>query len=163
MIEPAETAVNARDPFADVYERHFGAVVRVLRLGGANLAEAEDCTQEAFAITYARWARVSRGTNPAGYVFRVAFRLHARTRARDRRRDSTPHPTRVDAPVDHRLALSEAVGALPRRQRECVLLRYAVGLTTAEIAATLDLRESTVRSHLQAGRASLVRCLSDPP
>src|SRR5205823_3740447 len=47
-----------------------------LRVAGTiDRAAAEDIAQEAFARTLGHWRRVRQGTNPAGYVYRVAFRL----------------------------------------------------------------------------------------
>jgi DNA-directed RNA polymerase specialized sigma24 family protein len=60
--------------FASLYAEQAGRVRRALVLSGATADVAEDVAQEAFARTYARWRRVRAGTNPAGYVFRVAFR-----------------------------------------------------------------------------------------
>ncbi|MCA1692656.1 MAG: hypothetical protein LC733_10840 [Actinobacteria bacterium] len=52
-------------------------------LTGARRDDAEDVAQEAFARTLSRWRRVRTGSNPPGYVYRVAFRLLRRAQ---------PHP-----------------------------------------------------------------------
>ena len=58
-----------------------------------------------------------------------------------------------------RVATSDAVLArvrrLPRRQRECVVLRFYADLTVPEIAATLGVAEGSVKSHLHRALAAL--------
>ena len=49
----------------------------------------------------------------------------------------------------------EAVRALPRRQRDCVTLRYFEELGIDAIAATLDLSANSVKTHLRRGMATL--------
>ena len=55
----------------------------------------------------------------------------------------------------------EAVKALPVNQREAIHLFYHEGFTTAEIAAMLGRRESTVRSDLRRGRTKLKEILKE--
>jgi RNA polymerase sigma-70 factor (ECF subfamily) len=52
----------------------------------------------------------------------------------------------TDGPDVDRIALSRALQALPGEQREVVLLRIYADLPFAEIAATLDVPEPTVKS-----------------
>ena len=54
----------------------------------------------------------------------------------------------------HRVVL-HAVRALPRRQRDCVTLRYFEELGIEAIAATLDLSPNSVKTHLRRGMAAL--------
>ena len=49
----------------------------------------------------------------------------------------------------------EAVRRLPRRQAQCVALRYVEDRSMAEIAAELDIAEATVRGYLHEARAAL--------
>ena len=49
----------------------------------------------------------------------------------------------------------EAVKDLPVKYREVIHLFYYEGLSTAQIAAILEQKESTVRSHLMRGREKL--------
>ena len=45
--------------------------------------------------------------------------------------------------------------ALPRRQRECLVLRYYLDLSETEIAATLGISNGSVKSHSHRGIAAL--------
>lgn len=67
-------------------------------------------------------------------------------------------PDGVDETVatsDVNRRLVEAVRELPRRQRDCVALRYLMELSVAEIAETLGLSENSVKTHLKRGLARL--------
>ena len=61
---------------------------------------------------------------------------------------------RAEAAESH-AALLAALDTLPRKQREAVALRYFLGFSDQQIAATLNCRLGTVQQRLHAGRASL--------
>jgi DNA-directed RNA polymerase specialized sigma24 family protein len=48
-----------------------------------------------------------------------------------------------------------AVGQLPRRQRECITLRYYFNSSDADIATTLGLSIGSVKKHLHRANTSL--------
>lgn len=48
-----------------------------------------------------------------------------------------------------------AVRDLPERQREVVVLRYLLELSTAEAASTLGISEGSVKTHLHRALATL--------
>ena len=63
------------DDFAVVYAQHYRRLVVALCLSGAPLATAEEIAQEAFLRAFSSWHRVRTGSNPAGYLYRYAFRI----------------------------------------------------------------------------------------
>jgi RNA polymerase sigma factor (sigma-70 family) len=154
LPEPVVAEVAA--DFVEVYTAHYHRVVRALELGGLNRAGAEDTAQEAFARTLGHWPRVRTGSNPAGYVYRVAFRLGRRSLRRE-----APLLTDVAAPGDMaaavvtRTAVEAVVAAMPHRRRSCVVLCLVVGLSTKEAAQALGIAEGTVRKQIERGRADL--------
>ncbi len=77
----AEGVLTTSD-FVECYRMHYPRLVRALRLSGADGATAEDLAQEAFGRALARWRRVSRGSNPPGYVYTTGFRLWQRAQRR---------------------------------------------------------------------------------
>jgi RNA polymerase sigma-70 factor (ECF subfamily) len=161
--------------FASLYAEQAARVRRALILSGATAEVAEDVAQEAFARTYARWRRVSGGTNPAGYVFRVAFReLRRRGHLPDEPDgDATATATPADGHGPDEQALASvaadaarlAIGSMPPRRRACALLVLAAGLTAEEAADALGIAASTVRVHVHRARAQLVAlpALAPPP
>src|SRR6201999_3006928 len=71
-------------------------------------------------------------------------------------------PQHVDGPGPDRVALHDALRALPAQQRRAVTLFYLADLTTAQIAQECAVPESTVRSWLHRARAALLKELTDP-
>lgn len=61
--------------------------------------------------------------------------------------------------------LLQVVRQLPPRQREIVVLRYVIGMTSDEIAAALDISAATVRVHHMRAMQKLREALTDrvPP
>jgi RNA polymerase sigma factor (sigma-70 family) len=51
--------------------------------------------------------------------------------------------------------MTSALRRLPRRQRECLVLRYYLDLSEREIAAALGIASGSVKSHLSRGLDAL--------
>jgi RNA polymerase sigma-70 factor (sigma-E family) len=130
--------------------------------GDAQLAE--DLLQTALARTWPHWSRIADGY-PEAYVRRVMVRTHGSWWRRDRRRPETalgvvpegadPRPGDAYGAVDDRDGLARALVALPRRQRQVVVLRYYEDLPEAEVAALLGCSTGTVKSQASKGLAKL--------
>ena len=59
------------------------------------------------------------------------------------------------------LALVEALGSLPVRQRQAIVLHHLVGLPVEEVAQTLRVPAGTVKSLLSRGRRVLAAKLGE--
>lgn len=140
--------------FEALYARHHPRLVRALRLSGAG-AEAEDVAQEAFARTLLHWWRVRRGTNPAGYAYRVAFRLARRRLGRPVRSDPAPVAPDAIAEATTRVDLERCLERMPPARRSCAVLVLLVGLPPVEVARALRIAPSTVRKQVSLARAEL--------
>lgn len=150
------------DDFAEVYRSHFHRVVRALELGGLSRQAAEDTAQEAFARTYSHWQRVRQGSNPPGYVYRVAFRLAKRSLKRDIPLLHEPADgADMAGDVTVRAVVEAVIGAMPPRRRACVVGCLIVGLDTRDVARSLGIAEGTVRKQLERGRSDLRAALGD--
>lgn len=64
---------------------------------------------------------------------------------------------------EDRQAVLAAVGRLPRRAREVLVLRYYLDLSDQEIAAALGVSRGTVSSTASRGLAALARDLKETP
>jgi len=153
----------------DVYRDHFGSLVRLARLLLDDKESAEEVVQEAFTRTYLA-ARKMRGPDDALPYVRTAVVNLARSGLRRRRTARNAHlqpvPDAVSAEHetlrdDMRRQVADAVRALPRRQRECVVLRYFSECSTAQTAAALGISEGSVKSNLHRALASLGVVLED--
>jgi RNA polymerase sigma-70 factor (sigma-E family) len=148
------------------FEEAFPVLVRdayrvAYRLLG-DRAEAEDVAQEACARAYSRWSSVRDHAEP--WCVRVASNLamdRLRSRTRTLRRDSelanagsTVGAAFAGASTD-RVDLVKALTALPRRQREVVVLRYLGDLSEAQTADVLGCSVGSVKTHASRGLARL--------
>ena len=87
---------------------------------------------------------------------------HLRVVARHPEEPPLPAPG-ADDPVlvgVRRRAVVEALAALPRRQREVLVLRHYLELSEREIAQTLGISQGAVKSHASRGAAALRTSLS---
>jgi RNA polymerase sigma-70 factor (sigma-E family) len=157
----AEAALRA------AYTTQYGRLVGLARLLVDRRDDAEEVVQEAFARTWAGLGRVHG--DPLPYLRRAVVN-QSRGRLR-RRRTAAAHRPEAARPVESaesgavRGATTRAVVAglrtLPRRQRECVVLRFYEDLTVPEIARALGLAEGSVKSHLHRALAALAVELED--
>jgi RNA polymerase sigma factor (sigma-70 family) len=147
--------------FVDCYVHHYGRLVRALRLSGADPGTAEELAQEAFARALTRWRRVSRGTNPPGYVYTTGFRLLQRHLRRAARWDigDPPEPSPQlwsgeSEPVT-RMAVDSILARMPPKRRACAVMCLIAGLTPHEAGEALGIADGTVRKHLDEARREL--------
>jgi DNA-directed RNA polymerase specialized sigma24 family protein len=112
-----------------------------------------EATAEALAVAWERWDKVRQMANPVGYLYRAG---QSRTRSRKHR---ILFARSEDTEVWVEPALPHALGELPRRQRVVVYLVHGYGFSVGEVAGLLELRDTTVRTHLRRGLSSLRRSL----
>jgi RNA polymerase sigma-70 factor, ECF subfamily len=148
-----------RAGFEAYFRQYLGRVTRACALVLADRSGAEEVAAEAFTRLWANWDRIAGEEHASGYVFKTAMRLCVR-RARTARQERDLRPPRVEATDDAvrslvRMEVFAALGELPVRQRQVVVLRDWAGFPTAHVAEVLGLRESTVRVHLARGRQAL--------
>jgi RNA polymerase sigma-70 factor (ECF subfamily) len=152
--------------FEEFYTATVGRLLGQLFPVTGDLHEAEEVVQEAFARASTRWSRIRDYDMPEAWVRRVAMNLAAdRFRRRHRqlaalRRHGPPAPV---PPVSvEALALFHALGTLPIRQRQAIVLHYLADLPVEEVAATLGTSAGTVKSWLARGRHTLAARLGEP-
>ncbi|MFP5218213.1 MAG: SigE family RNA polymerase sigma factor [Actinomycetes bacterium] len=164
---PATAAAAAGG--AAAFDRFYAAsaprLVQQLRaMTGGDLAEAQDCVQEAFARAWQRWPRVSGYEAPEAWVRTVAWRLAvsrlrrlrtAALAARRRSADEVP-----DLSPDH-VVLVSALRTLPPEQRRAVVLHHLADLSVQQIADETGVPVGTVKARLSRGRAALAAHLKD--
>ncbi|MDY7104324.1 MAG: sigma-70 family RNA polymerase sigma factor [Actinomycetota bacterium] len=163
--EPIVVPTGPAPSFEEFYRREQRRVVGLAYVLCGRRSVAEEIAQDAFLATYRRWSEVR---DPDAWVRRlVANRsvnaIQRRTRearALVRLRGGQSHVEAPELPADDERLWAE-VRRLPRRQAQAVALRYADALSIPEIAASLDLSENTVKTHLTRARPTLARRLGD--
>jgi RNA polymerase sigma-70 factor, ECF subfamily len=153
--------VTGDDGFDAYFVRNYGRLVAELYSIAGSLADAEDAVQEAFARASMRWERLRDYDHPDAWVRRVALNLAASSLRRAKRklvayrRVGVPPPT--PPPGEDRVMLAQALGRLPRRHREVLVLHYLAELSVEEMARVLRIPVGTVKGRLFRARAALER------
>jgi RNA polymerase sigma-70 factor, ECF subfamily len=132
-----------------------------------NLADAQECVQEAYARAWQKWKHVHDADDPAAWVRTVAWRIaasrwrKARNGVRALARHGTPDHSQPPSP-DH-VALVRALREIPEVQRRAIVLHHLVGMSVDEVAHETGAPPGTVKARLSRGRAALAALLGDEP
>ena len=139
--------------FRDLFVVAYRVAYRIL----GDVADAEDAAAEAIARAVVHWPSVGRMPYRSAWVARVASNV-AIDRVRKKQR-SSPDAVFLGEDLSEaavlRLALAQALSALPTRQREVVALRYLADLPEAEVATTLGVSRNTVKKHTARAIAAM--------
>ncbi|MEV4035460.1 sigma-70 family RNA polymerase sigma factor [Streptomyces umbrinus] len=135
-----------------------------IRLGSR--ADAEEAVDAAFEKLLRAWSTVLTKENPTAYAWRVLRHTTIDfSRARDRRPaligEAAFETVALSQAVDpigqfeESLSLYEAIGQLPPRQMDVMLLQFGQGFTVEEVAAALGITPAGVRSTVRHARRRL--------
>lgn len=160
---------TADDAIVELFQDHGAWLVGLLTVLVGDRAAAEDLAQEAFLRTYRAWPRLRDHERAVGYLRTTAMNL-ARSGFR-RRLVAIKHGARpalddlaIDDQVvlrDEHRAVIDALGELPVRQRECLVLRFYGEQSEREIAATLGISPNSVKTHTRRGLTALELALEE--
>ncbi len=159
-----------KEAFAQLYEANFDKIYRYVLLRVGNKAEAEDMTQQVFvraleSIQSFRW----KGIPFSAWLFRIAHNLVIDYIRKKKKRptvsfdeslavsDSNP---RLE--VEKRLDIEQLISAtrrLTEAQREVISLRFAGGLSVAEVAGVMGKTGGAVKSLQHSAIVALRRVL----
>lgn len=155
----------------DLFHREGASLVRLARLFVDDRDAAEDIVQEAFLRLARHAGRIDAVERAPAYlrsiVLNLARDLNRRglvslrhQSAAGRERDVGDDVGDVLARSEEHRRVLEQVRELPRRQRDCVTLRYLEERSIEEIAATLGISANSVKTHLRRGMESLAHALN---
>lgn len=167
-------ALSVPERFDGFIHEQYGELLRFLRRRTDGSQEAEDVAQES-VFKLLRYRESASASDWRRLLYRIAINS-----AHDRFRDSRRHRAIAQAVAEdggaipserlpdefaahqQRLArLRQAILQLPpKRQRVC-LLRFAQGMTNAQIARCCGVSIKTVEKHLTKGLAALRREVGD--
>ena len=149
----------AHEDFSEFFRREYGRLARACLLLTGNPAEAEDLAQDALVRTYARWDDIRSMNSPEGYLYRTALNLNRKRLRRIAVRarhlvNAGARPGDVEV-VENRLDVLRAVAALPRGQREALVLVEWLDLDIDEVAGLIGIAAVSVRGRLHRARRTL--------
>jgi len=146
--------------FDATFRAHYWPMVRALTVACGDQEVAADAVQDGFTRAYARWRRISRYDDPAGWIRHVALnriRDHFRKVERGRRavdRLGARTETTVAGP-EPRVDVGALLATLSPQQRTAAALFYVEQCSVREIADAMKLSEGAVKYHLHAARTAL--------
>jgi RNA polymerase sigma-70 factor (sigma-E family) len=159
---------------SDLFRAHYRRLVGLAALLVDDRATAEDVVQDAFAGLYRRWPHLRDHQAAVAYLNRAVANGGREPLRRGRTRSArllrmTPVSEELASAENAAVADDEAdrmvLGncAVPRRQRQVLVLRYYLDQSEAEIAETLDVSPGSVKTHASRALASLARSLEATP
>ena len=152
----------------EIYTAERLHMVRLALLMVDDLPTAEDVVQDAFSAVVRVWPELLDDGAVRAYL-RTCVLNAARSVLRRRRtvRTHIPPLQPIQIGADDSAVLAEerrevimALGHLPPRQREVLVLRYWSGLSEAELSRTLGVSQGTVKSSVSRGLAALRAALT---
>jgi RNA polymerase sigma-70 factor (sigma-E family) len=147
----------------DLFAEHHRGLLRLAGLLTNDRSAAEEAVQEAFARLHAALPRLQQPDASLSYLRATVVNL-TRSRRRhlrvvDRHRPEPPADTEAaeTSALRHadRDAVLAAIRSLPRRQQECIVLRFYEDLSEAQTAGVLGLSPNSVKTHVQRATAAL--------
>jgi RNA polymerase sigma-70 factor (sigma-E family) len=161
--------VSDDDLLTTLYSVHYRSLLRLAALLLDDLAACEDVVQEAYIRVHGARARLRDQDKALAYLRQTVVNLSRSTlRRRVVAARHAPRPMPDAASAEHdayalveRDAVVVALKALPRRQREAVVLRYYADATEAQAAAVMGVSVGAVKSYTSRGLAGLGVLLED--
>jgi RNA polymerase sigma-70 factor (ECF subfamily) len=162
--EPRAVAVAPPQRVRRVVDTYFDFIWRSLRRLGVPEATVDDAAQQVFVVAANKLGDVSP-SGERGFLFAIALRVAADDRRSRRRRPEVAMGESTDEPPDHapladelleqrqaRSLIDGMLESMPLELRSVFVLFEMEDMTTAEIAALLDLPMGTVASRLRRAR-----------
>jgi RNA polymerase sigma-70 factor (sigma-E family) len=161
-LAAAEAGVTA------LYQAQALGLMRLAHIMLGDRQSAEDVVQEAFCGLYRRWSHLSDPGRALPYLRTSVLNgcrslQRRRTGPRAQPSDGQPAVSAEAAVItgEERREVMRALRRLPARQREALVLRYYLDLSAEEIAATMGIGPSSVRSAIHRALAALGRMLQE--
>jgi RNA polymerase sigma-70 factor (ECF subfamily) len=159
---------DAGDSYEELFELHWGPLVRYARGIVGSTDGADDIVQEAFLALWRRREAIDPERVKA-FLYRAVRngslneRRWCRVRDlwRDRQSGTEMHAPPADEEEISDRRVREAVAGLPRRRREVFELARYHDMSYEQIAFTLAISPQTVANHMSAALRDLRRALAD--
>lgn len=155
--------MDTKEPFEQIVGRHGAIVLRVCR-AALGPVDADDAWSETFLAALRAYPELPASANVEAWLVTIARRkIIDSARARARRpvpTEDLPEPTTVVSEEPE--PATEALAALPDKQRGAVRYHHLAGLPYTEVAAILGGTPEAARRAAADGRQALRRRLTEP-
>ena len=172
---PAEEAI------ARLIDEHGSKVYSLALRFCGDAQNAADVVQETFLGAYKSWSGFRGESSPSTWLYRIASRACKRFHRTEGRQSAHSVPLETDLPATGPVpdvlqtdetplteavrneavaALEAEIAQLPDEYRVPIVLKEIAGLSVAETAAVLEMKEATVKTRLHRGRLALYNALS---
>jgi len=142
----------------DLQARYLDEVLRYVSSFVRPAADAEDVVMEVFQAAFLNLHKLKRRDDPRVWLLGIAKRKVATALRVRYRRSELPLTFADEASTDERQAMElsalvrEVLAQLPQDQQEALVLKYANGMSTREVAAVMKRSEVAANSLLQRAR-----------
>jgi RNA polymerase sigma-70 factor (ECF subfamily) len=154
------TGSNDQAAFQLLVERHQGAVRGFLRrLTAGDHGTADDLAQDTFLQAYRKLHTLKAGGSLVSWLHSIAYRQFLQHGRKHKRQTVMAEPPEQGhdprQAVEAEVLLPGLMQQVSERERACLTLAYAVGMSHAEIGRITDLPVGTVKSHITRGKQKL--------
>ncbi len=159
-----------RAAFGRIVERYQSLLCAIAYSATGNLAQSEDCAQEAFVIAWKQLASLQEPARLRSWLCGIARNI-ANNTVRRRERDAVSHAEPLEEITDSAAAqtppsdqvitaeeeriLWRSLESIPEIYREPIVLFYREGQSIHAVSQELELTEDTVKQRLSRGRKLL--------
>jgi RNA polymerase sigma-70 factor (ECF subfamily) len=153
------------DDFGRLYRLTYHRVVFTLRGILRDVPAAEDCAQDAYVRAFRAWPSWKPDAPAEAWIHRIAINVAISYRRRERVRSVADRLLRrevVERGDEEHIDLMNALRLLPPRHAAVIVLRHHHGYSNREIAAALNIPESTVSAQLGSAKRRLMKLLGEP-
>jgi RNA polymerase sigma-70 factor, ECF subfamily len=143
------------DAFGDIYERYLDEIHRYVYFRVADRFEAEDLTETIFLKAWEALPRFrSAEVNLRAWIYRIArntvvdhYRTHkpASDLPLEHMRDAGPLPEHHIQNLDEHARLADLIRAMDEKMQQVIICRFANGMSHAETAEVMGIKEGHVR------------------
>lgn len=165
---PVVAGWDADGAVTALYAMHYRSLVRLAELLVGDLATAEDVVQESFVAMHGRWHRLRDYQRALSYLRKSVIDLsrwalwHRIVVDRNTPAADVPSTRLGTTSLSERSTVFAALGTLPPRQREALVLRYYGDLPEAQIAAAMGISTRAARRYTAQARSALCALLESP-
>ena len=156
---------GSAEAFGELYEIYSKDMFRFAYYYLGSYSLAEDCVSECVCLAFQKMGSLRKATAFKSWLFKILHNCcNNALREKIMSEGNVEYSSVSDFyheedTVSEKLSLKEALAQLSDEEREIVILHYAQGYTSKEIAEILDMNDSTVRSKIMRSGEKMRRFL----